>query len=150
MHITLFITGMTTLPAPCTRRHTGASPEQRAGKNLTLATGYSGDDRSAAQQRAFESVEYKPQALKWIFSIACHWRFRVSLDNLTLSRQGLLDSGEFEAAIVEQARAWRDGGLPERADRFYTALCAEFDNCLPLHKLQLDLSDFDYATNEVM
>ena len=119
-------------------------------QELDFGYWYSGDDRSAAQQRAFESVEYKPQALEWIFSIACHWRFRVSLDNLTLSREGLLDSGEFEAAIVEQARAWRDGGLPERADRFYTALCAEFDNCLPLHKLQLDFSDFDYATNEVM
>jgi len=104
---------------------------------------YSGDDRSAAQQQAFESVEYKPQALEWIFSRACHWRFRVSLDNLTLSRQSLLDSRSFEITIFNQACVWRDGGLPERADRFYSALCAEFDNRLPLHELQLNLSDLD-------
>jgi len=112
-------------------------------QELDFGYWYSGDDRSAAQQQAFESVEYKPQALEWIFSRACHWRFRVSLDNLTLSRQGLLDSAAFQATIVKQARVWRDAGLPERANRFYSALCAEFDHCLPLHKLQLNLSDFD-------
>ena len=43
---------------------------------------YAPDGRSAAQQRDFEAVEYKPQALEWHFARACGYRFRISLGNL--------------------------------------------------------------------
>ncbi|MCH4248346.1 MAG: elongation factor P hydroxylase [Acinetobacter populi] len=44
---------------------------------------YAPDGRTAEQQRLFEQVEVKPQALEWLFAQACLRPFRVSLDNLT-------------------------------------------------------------------
>ena len=41
-------------------------------------------DRGATAQRAFESVEAKPQALEWVFSRAVGCAFRVSADNLSI------------------------------------------------------------------
>ena len=41
-------------------------------------------DRSATAQRAFESVEARPQALEWVFSRAVGCAFRVSADNLSI------------------------------------------------------------------
>jgi hypothetical protein len=38
-------------------------------------------ERSVEQQRAFEQVEARPQALEWIFSLAAGLPFRVSVDN---------------------------------------------------------------------
>ncbi|WP_296244624.1 MULTISPECIES: elongation factor P hydroxylase [unclassified Psychrobacter] len=43
---------------------------------------YAPDGRSAAQQKAFERVEIKPQALECLFSLACGRPFQVSEDNL--------------------------------------------------------------------
>ncbi len=43
---------------------------------------YAPDGRNAEQQRQFEQVEVKPQALEWLLNIACGLRFQVSLDNL--------------------------------------------------------------------
>ncbi len=44
---------------------------------------YAPDGRSQEQQTLFEQVEIKPQALEWLFAMACLRPFRVSLDNLT-------------------------------------------------------------------
>ena len=41
-------------------------------------------DRDAQAQRAFESVEARPQALEWVFSRAVGCAFRVSADNLSI------------------------------------------------------------------
>ena len=41
-------------------------------------------DRGANAQRAFESVEARPQALEWVFSRAVGCAFRVSADNLSI------------------------------------------------------------------
>lgn len=79
---------------------------------------YAPDGRSSEQQAEFERVEVKPQALEWIFSVACGIRFRVSADNLT---SGLGASGGFKAAIANQARTYC-GCLPERPARFVAAL----------------------------
>lgn len=43
---------------------------------------YAADGRTEAQQRAFERVEVKPQALECLFTLACQRPFRVSQDNL--------------------------------------------------------------------
>ena len=43
---------------------------------------YAPDGRSSAQQQAFERVEIKPQALEYLFTLACGRRFQVSQDNL--------------------------------------------------------------------
>ena len=43
---------------------------------------YAPDGRNAEQQALFEQVEIKPQALEWLFSVACQRKFQASLDNL--------------------------------------------------------------------
>jgi len=87
---------------------------------------YAPDGRNASQQRAFEAVEYRPQAMEWHFARACAYRFRISLDNLDGNEADVLDTGAFKARVVEQANRWRTLGLPERAARFVVALRREF------------------------
>ena len=43
---------------------------------------YNKDGRSNIEQKIFEEVEIKPQALEWIFSIASNNTFNISVDNL--------------------------------------------------------------------
>jgi elongation factor P hydroxylase len=84
---------------------------------------YCPDGRSAPQQRAFEQVEVKPQALEWIFSVASGRRFRVSADNLAG------DPGDiqgFERAVHQEVLRRLDVGLPQRAAQFTQALLAQF------------------------
>jgi hypothetical protein len=99
---------------------------------------YSPDGRSSQQQQLFEQAEVRPQALEWMFSVACGQRFRVSADNLA-SDQGA--SGDFVAAVVEQAQSWCAGGsLPPRGRLFIQALADRFDCAAPLSQehYQLD------------
>lgn len=79
---------------------------------------YAPDGRSEEQQKLFEKVEVKPQALEWLFSVACGIRFRVSADNLN---SGLGASDEFKAAIALQAQRYCED-LPERPARFVQIL----------------------------
>ena len=87
---------------------------------------YAPDGRDANQQRAFEAVECKPQAMEWHFARACGYRFRLSLDNLDGSDLARLDGGAFKSQVVAQARHWHGVGLPHRAARFARALRAAF------------------------
>lgn len=85
---------------------------------------YNPDGRTAEQQRAFEQVEVKPQALEWLFSAACGIRFCVSADNLSsedAEAQGA--STNFLQAVEAQAMAYCREGLTERPLAFVTALC---------------------------
>ena len=66
---------------------------------------YQPDGRSVDQQAVFEAAETKPQALEWMFAVACGHTFRVSADNL----EGLRDDGPsdiFREGIVDQAKSW--------------------------------------------
>jgi elongation factor P hydroxylase len=80
---------------------------------------YAPDGRTSEQQRQFEQVEVKPQALEWIFSRAAGLGFRVSADNLS---QELAASHGFKQAIALQARNYVTQGLPQRAGEFARAL----------------------------
>ncbi|WP_345552122.1 elongation factor P hydroxylase [Microbulbifer aestuariivivens] len=99
---------------------------------------YAPDGRSEEQQRLFEQVEVKPQALEWIFSRACGLRFRVSADNLAL---GLGPSDDFKAAIFAQVRSYCRQGLPGRARQFAAALAAEFGRPQPFCESRYRLAD---------
>jgi len=71
---------------------------------------YAPDGRTQEQQALFEQVEIKPQALEWIFSMACGYKFRVSADNL------LLDAGpsmNFKRNIFRQVKMYCTS-LPQR------------------------------------
>ncbi|GLS26329.1 elongation factor P hydroxylase [Marinibactrum halimedae] len=98
---------------------------------------YAPDGRSALQQAEFERVEVKPQAMEWIFSVACDYRFRVSADNLAA---GLGASDGFKANIFEQARHYCVNGLPRRAKEFTLALAAHYgvENPFNLANYRLD------------
>ncbi len=76
-------------------------------------------NRNAEQQRAFEAVEVKPQALERLFSEAIGLPFRPSFDYLRCPEY----RGErFVARINEQYHQYRRSGLPERAACFVLAL----------------------------
>lgn len=85
---------------------------------------YRPDGRSLDEQKSFEQVEIKPQALEWIFSVAAQHRFQISADNLS-SDMGASDA--FAAAVAAQAHSWcAVGSLPMRGALFAAALSALF------------------------
>ncbi len=90
---------------------------------------YYPDSRSAAQQRAFERVEVKPQALECLFAAAARHPFRISLDNLS---EPIGDASRFGRAVAAQADTWRRTGLPARAEQFRAALAAHFGGAIPV------------------
>ena len=85
---------------------------------------YNPDGRSRDQQRAFEQVEVRPQALEWIFTTATGRPFQLSADNLASSDPGSRGpSAAFAADVLAQVHRWCvDGGLPPRGALFVTAL----------------------------
>lgn len=96
---------------------------------------YAPDGRDTRQQAAFEKVESRPQSLEWVFSQACNYRFQLSADNLDNRNGHLPDNSAFRRRVCAQAVRWQQRGLPPRADRFYRALCVEFDTGLSLSEL---------------
>lgn len=101
---------------------------------------YAPDGRTAGQQAAFESVEYRPQALEWFFSRACAHRFRVSADNL--HPDGSIPDGEsFKRRVLDQALHWQTAGLPLRAGMFFAALSNEFGTRLQVAQLRFSLAE---------
>lgn len=98
---------------------------------------YAPDGRTKQQQRSFERVEVKPQALEWIFASTAGYRFNVSNDNLAAGEGSNL---AFEQAVYQQALRYCAQGLPSRAESFRLAL-AEFY----VAKTTLDVSLFGLA-----
>lgn len=99
----------------------------RRRRLLDFGYWYTPDGRSAAQQRAFEAVEYRPQAMEWHFARACGYRFRISMDNLSAVDSGPGEHAAFKRRVLQQARHWQATGLPQRAERFARALRREFE-----------------------
>lgn len=87
---------------------------------------YIPDGRSAEQQDLFQSVEVKPQAMEWVFSVATGHRFRVSVDNLD-GAEG--DTERFKEAVYQQVLSYCQQGLPQRAKLFREALCNFYSIC---------------------
>lgn len=82
---------------------------------------YRPDGRDADEQREFERVEEKPQAIEWAFHIAAGSRFRVSADNLSGAP---VDIAAFRERIFARLLHYRRHGFPPRAQVFIDALCA--------------------------
>lgn len=80
---------------------------------------YAEAGRDAAAQRAFEAAEVGPQAIEALFSAACAWPFRISLDN---PGRDDFDPQPFVRAVDAEAARLDDGALPPRAARFRAAL----------------------------
>ncbi|MGL6162616.1 elongation factor P hydroxylase [Microbulbifer sp.] len=99
---------------------------------------YAPDGRSAEQQREFERVEVKPQALEWIFARACGLRFRASADNL---HSGLGPSDAFKEGIWRQVRKYCEEGMNSRARGFALALAREFGRPDPMDPRHYQLAE---------
>ncbi|WP_245659107.1 elongation factor P hydroxylase [Marinomonas spartinae] len=82
---------------------------------------YEPDTRTEEQQRLFETVEVKPQAVECLFHWAAGMTFRVSVDNLALPEY---DASVFERAVYEQVKRYLMSGLPQRAFTFSQYLLA--------------------------
>ncbi len=87
---------------------------------------YKPDGRTAAEQRIFEQVEVKPQALEWIFSRASGTAFHFSADNL--NAEATADGSawrRFQENVATQASAYVKN-MPARAGKFAAALAERY------------------------
>ncbi len=100
---------------------------------------YAPEGRNECQQKAFEAVECKPQALEWFFSRAAGYQFHVSADNLSPVGD-LQDNSPFKRAVVQAALDYQQQGLPRRAQLFFNALAKRFSPRLQPCQLQFDLA----------
>ncbi|MBX2857631.1 MAG: elongation factor P hydroxylase [Cellvibrionaceae bacterium] len=98
---------------------------------------YCPDGRSAEEQARFEHVEIKPQALEWIFSSVCGYKFRISADNL-MNGQG--PSQQFKLQLVYQVWKYCES-MPLRAEKFAQALAREFNRPMALHRERFCIGD---------
>jgi len=84
---------------------------------------YNPDGRTAEQQKEFEVVEIKPQALEWILSRSAAFNFNVSLDNLSGDLNEEAQAAEtFKDNIFSQVQNYLNDGLPSRAQQLSDAL----------------------------
>ena len=98
---------------------------------------YQPDGRNAQEQKTFELVEIKPQAIEWAFSVAANVKFNVSADNLNGAPA---DTAAFKKKVHAQVQAYLTEGFPLRAQQFIEALGAFYQVRLPLtlEKFTLD------------
>ncbi len=90
---------------------------------------YQPDGRTEEQQRLFEQVEVKPQALEWIYSVACGHPFRFSADNLD---GAVGDMGPFKRAVHAQVLRYLEEGLPNQRVKRLVATLRQFYGQAPL------------------
>ena len=83
---------------------------------------YAPDGRSAAQQQQFEQLEVRPQALEYLFTLACNRPFQVSQDNLFADFD--TSSSTFATDVYHQAAHYIDSPqqLPRDAKLWLLAL----------------------------
>lgn len=101
----------------------------RRRKLLDYGYWYEPDGRSEEQQRLFEQVEVKPQALEWIFTQASGNTFRLSVDNV--NQPEVKASEGFRKNVHAQVVSYLTYGLPERAKLFLDALLNHFQPMRP-------------------
>jgi elongation factor P hydroxylase len=95
-----------------------AGPARR--QQVDFGYWYTPDGRTAAQQKVFEQVEVRPQALEWMFAQAAGCRFFISADNLSGEPT---DAADFRREVHRQVMRYCEEGLPQRAQQFRSALC---------------------------
>jgi len=98
---------------------------------------YMPDGRNAEQQKEFEQVEIKPQAIEWAFCVAAGKKFTVSADNLNGESA---DTDTFKENVYQQVQHYLRNGFPERAQQFIDALADFYKVSLPLNIKQFSLN----------
>lgn len=104
---------------------------------------YNPDGRTETQQRTFENVEIKPQAMEWMFSVAAGHKFNISADNLA-GDVGASDT--FVQSVLEQVRAWCISPLPERPAILVAAL-SEIFGTSPLEQGHYSLPNYEVSSS---
>ena len=103
-----------------------AGPERRLLEDFGYW--YEPDGRDEAQQKAFEQVEIKPQAVEWGLCAAAGKKFRVSADNLDGAEP---DYQAFQQSVFEQVKTYLTDGFPARAQQLMAALSAFYQVPMP-------------------
>ncbi len=85
---------------------------------------YCPDGRDESQQKAFEQVEIKPQAVEWALTISAGRKFRVSTDNLNGAEP---DREGFTRAVHAQLCKYAETSFPPRAATLMRALQQHFN-----------------------
>ncbi len=105
---------------------------------------YEPDGRSAQQQREFEKVEVKPQAIEWILTKACGRKFNISTDNLNGSESEIMAGREaFAQNVLIQVKKYLKNGLPQRAGILKQAL-------LDYYQVSNELTDDHFQLKELI
>jgi elongation factor P hydroxylase len=99
---------------------------------------YMPDGRNAQQQKTFEQVEIKPQAIEWALSVAANKKFNVSADNLNGAQA---DTSCFKNKVHLQVQCYLRDGFPERVQQFIEVLAKFYQVALPLTIEQFSLND---------
>ncbi|WP_448213363.1 elongation factor P hydroxylase [Colwellia sp. MEBiC06753] len=89
---------------------------------------YEPDGRNEQQQKAFEQVEIKPQAIEWALCAAAGKNFNVSADNLDGAEP---DIASFKASVFAQVQDYLTKGFPPRAVQLMTALANFYQRPMP-------------------
>lgn len=87
-------------------------------KKLDFGYWYIAEGRNKTAQQKFYTVEKKPQAIEYLFSIAAAYPFSVSADN----PEQCCDNNDFWQQVNVQAVAYCKTGMPLRAKQFCQAL----------------------------
>lgn len=99
---------------------------------------YEPDGRSQEQQRAFEQVEIKPQAIEWALCVATNKRFNVSADNLNGAGS---DVHAFKENVFAQVKHYLEIGFSTRVTALLYSLCEFYGTEFPSHEQQfIDVS----------
>jgi len=87
---------------------------------------YEPEGRNQQQQLEFERVEVKPQAIEWLFSLACDHPFHFSADNLS---QSIGASADFITSVKKQATDFFNySSMPPRANLLFEQLKQHYRN----------------------
>jgi elongation factor P hydroxylase len=101
-----------------------AGPKRR--QQLDYGYWYLPDGRNEQQQRAFEQVEVKPQAIEWILSAASGHSFQPSVDNLGGAEPSVEQRQAFVRDIHAQVLTFFDAPFPDRMQSMVQALLAYY------------------------
>lgn len=113
-----------------------AGEERR--KRVDFGYWYMPDGRNEEQQALFNCVEVKPQALEWILSKACGYKFHISIDNLNGAQS---DTALFKQSVYDQAIYYCTQGLSQRAKKFRDALCSFYKQPAVLREEDFSLEE---------
>jgi elongation factor P hydroxylase len=90
---------------------------------------YQPDGRDEQEQKIFEQVEVKPQAVEWALCVAAKKSFNVSADNLNGFQGG---TQAFKKSVYQQVLIYLAQGFPAQAEQFIKVLCEYYHTPYPL------------------